>query len=459
MPELPEVEAQRAMLERSCVGMRVRALTTVEQGGGGRDGLFDDKVIAEGLTAERLTSALVGLWVLAARRRGKQMWLELGASRDAKTAISNLLIHLGMTGAVLARGGEGPKYKRLTIDATVWPPKFTKLELSLADETGCTCSLAYTDSRRFGRILLREGDATLSPPILALAADPILNPPSAEEFARMLARPTTSIKAALLDQSRLVCGVGNWVADEVLYQARILPSAPCNALSAEQCAALHATLIDVCTTACKANADSSLFPPAWLFHHRWANQTTGSISSPLGRICFDTVGGRTTAFLPHVQKPGARESLGAHGAAGRGGAQAPVPRGAHMPSKGIRAQSAPASGNTAEPRARARRAPPVTDPAEQRVGGNDGASPAMLEAALPDGRAVAAGNMAATTSRPRAAGRKAASSRAAGGKAVDDGEAAVDTPLPSLPAKRRAQARKADIPDAAPPRKRARRTA
>ena len=58
----------------------------------------------------------------------------------------------------------------------------------------------------------------------------------------------------------------------------------------------------MCKTACDANADSEQFPATWLFHHRWAKQTTGSIASPIGRIHFDTIGGRTTAFLPDVQK-------------------------------------------------------------------------------------------------------------------------------------------------------------
>ena len=51
-----------------------------------------------------------------------------------------------------------------------------------------------------------------------------------------------------------------------------------------------------------ANADADQFPATWLFHHRWAKMTTGSIASPIGRIHFDTIGGRTTAFLPDVQK-------------------------------------------------------------------------------------------------------------------------------------------------------------
>ena len=48
--------------------------------------------------------------------------------------------------------------------------------------------------------------------------------------------------------------------------------------------------------------EATPLPETWLFHHRWAKMTTGSIASPIGRIHFDTIGGRTTAFLPDVQK-------------------------------------------------------------------------------------------------------------------------------------------------------------
>ena len=103
-------------------------------------------------------------------------------------------------------------------------------------------------------------------------------------------------------RSAVVCGIGNWVADEVLYMSRIHPATAASALSADQVKALRAAIVNVCKTACDANADADQFPATWLFHHRWAKMTTGSIASPIGRIHFDTIGGRTTAFLPDVQK-------------------------------------------------------------------------------------------------------------------------------------------------------------
>mmetsp|Transcript_14321 Transcript_14321/g.38640 ORF Transcript_14321/g.38640 Transcript_14321/m.38640 type:complete len:419 (+) Transcript_14321:95-1351(+) len=330
MPELPEAESQRRTLERCVVGLRITTVVCTEQGGGPRDGLFDDKVIAEGVTPGQMDMSLRGKWIISARRRGKQLWFELGDLRDDKRVSLCLLVHLGMTGALSVRGEAGPTYKRFTVDTSNWPPRFTKLEFLL---DGGATALAFSDARRFGRVLLREGDATASPPVSLLAPDPITDPISEEAFAEALAKPAIAVKAALLDQGRVVCGVGNWVADEVLYHARIVPSAPCRDLSRAQVSALHAALMHVCQTACAVDADSSEFPPTWLFHHRWANQTSGSIASPLGRIHFETCGGRTSAFIPAVQKGAAasapavkKQSKGDHAAApqpskGRAGAE------------------------------------------------------------------------------------------------------------------------------------------
>ena len=301
MPELPEVEAQRRLLERHVCGCRIEVVASNEQGNGPRHGLFDDKIIAEGVDEKTLSRALLGKTVGAACRRGKQLWIELC---EGGKPCGALLIHLGMTGCLLVRGHTAPTYKNFEPGSEEWPPRFTKLELVLRGPDG-EARLAYTDPRRFGRLLLRSADPLTEPPLRLLAADPVIGPPSVEEFAHALSGLRAPIKAVLLDQNRVVCGVGNWIADEVLYQARIVPSVPSDRLSTDQYAALHAALLHVTNLACACEADYRQFPKGWLFHHRWANQTSGSISSPIGRIHFETVGGRTTAYVPAVQQKGA----------------------------------------------------------------------------------------------------------------------------------------------------------
>ena len=283
MPELPEAEAQRRLLDRCVVGQTIERVETKEQGGGARDGQIDDKVL------DGDVASLAGARVVAAKRKGKQLWLELDKGKTKHC----LLIHLGMTGSCVIKGEAPPSYKAFSID-DAFPPKYTKLEMIMNDGT----RLAYCDPRRFGRVKLRGAE----PEELAALAPDALEAPAVAAMRQILGGKSAPIKAVLLDQSAVVCGIGNWVADEVLFMSRIHPATAAAALSADQVKALRAAIVNVCKTACDANADSEQFPATWLFHHRWAKMTTGSIASPIGRIHFDTIGGRTTAFLPDVQK-------------------------------------------------------------------------------------------------------------------------------------------------------------
>ena len=80
--------------------------------------------------------------------------------------------------------------------------------------------LALFDTRRLGRV-------RLDPDITALGPDAEEITP--EEFHRLLGKGTIAVKARLLDQSK-IAGVGNLLADETLWQARISPAAPVSSL-------------------------------------------------------------------------------------------------------------------------------------------------------------------------------------------------------------------------------------
>lgn len=308
MPELPEVETSRRIIEKYCKGRTVTGVVTRECGGGPRDGKYDGKVMAEGLKEAQLVKVLKGRKLLKARRRGKQLWLEL----DGKGPC--LLMHLGMTGAINIKGGEGVTYIRMKKD-TQWPPRFTKLLLQFSGGK----ELAFSDPRRFGKIVLRDSPEE-ELPIFALAADPVNDTLPLKDFAGAFAASKLAVKALLLNQERVVSGVGNWVADEVLYQAQVHPAKLASELSAAEVKAVHAALLSVCKKACAVSADHKRFPKSWLFHYRWGkgrsaadmskeNGTGASNPSdacmPDGKkIHFTEVGGRTTAFVPAMQRQG-----------------------------------------------------------------------------------------------------------------------------------------------------------
>ena len=123
-----------------------------------------------------------------------------------------------------------------------------------------------------------------------------------EWLAALLRRKKVPVKALLLDQANL-SGVGNWVGDEVLYQARIHPEQYSNTFDDEQVKQLHNALMHVCTTAVETLADSKMFPEDWIMKYRWNKGKKDANVLPNGeKIVHLKVGGRTSAIVPSRQK-------------------------------------------------------------------------------------------------------------------------------------------------------------
>jgi formamidopyrimidine-DNA glycosylase len=275
MPELPEVERARRAIERAGEGRRiVRAIAA-----------DDALVIVPG--ARAVEDALHGKRIERVLRRGKWMWLELDAP-------PHVLVHLGMSGAWHVRGEVSLAYRTGAKTTPSWPPRFAKLTLAL-DDGG---ELVLSDARRLGRVILRD-DPTREAPIAELGFDPLLDMPTLKQLRDRMARRRGPIKGLLLDQT-FSAGIGNWVADEVLYQAALDPRAEIGSLSDDEVKRLHAAIRKVVKIAVAKNAESDRFPRSWLFHHRWEKGTRTAKGEPIRHI---VVAGRTTAFVPTVQKP------------------------------------------------------------------------------------------------------------------------------------------------------------
>jgi formamidopyrimidine-DNA glycosylase len=228
MPELPECEASRAALAQNCCNSRIVRVEVLEQGGGDRTGQFDDVVFEvtgtcsagetkddNKLNAETYLKRLMGSTIKDVHRRGKQLWFDFVDGKQA------LLFHFGMTGCMAIKGTKVAAYKSFEVDMKKgWPPKYTKLQVDFANGA----SIAFCDPRRLGRIRLRDSPPTLSSPIKDLALDPVCDPlPSKEALSARLQKINAPIKAVLLDQNKVFSGIGNWVADEVLYHSGIHP--------------------------------------------------------------------------------------------------------------------------------------------------------------------------------------------------------------------------------------------
>lgn len=133
-----------------------------------------------------------------------------------------------------------------------------------------------------------------------LGFDPLRKFPTASELAPLLARRRAPIKAVLLDQ-KLFAGVGNWIADEILYQAGIAPARLASTLTKAEVARLRARTLSIVRTAVRAGADYERFPKTWLFHHRWG-RVENSRTHRKEKIRHDDIGGRTTAWVPAKQR-------------------------------------------------------------------------------------------------------------------------------------------------------------
>jgi formamidopyrimidine-DNA glycosylase len=265
VPELPEVEAARKAAEKKLKGRRVVAARCA-----------DDPIVLDGGDARAIERALVGSRVRNVSRYGKHLWFELDRRPWP-------VFHFGMTGEFHFYGSKDEA------------PRFLRLELTLDDGR----RFAFTDARRFGRLRLAN-DPRLEPPISLLGHDPYFGLPPASRLATEIASRKAPIKAVLLDQATFA-GIGNWIADEVLYQAGIAPQRLAANLSRTEIACLRSTILSVIRRAVAVDADSDRFPKTWLFHHRWG-RVAGSKTSRREAITHDTVGGRTTAWVPDRQR-------------------------------------------------------------------------------------------------------------------------------------------------------------
>jgi formamidopyrimidine-DNA glycosylase len=95
--------------------------------------------------------------------------------------------------------------------------------------------------------------------------------------------------------------VGNWLADEILYQAKIDPRRAAASLTEAEVKGVRSAMKRIVEKAVAVGADDEKFPASWLFHVRWG-KAEGAVTLMGDRLAFTTVGGRTTAWVPTVQR-------------------------------------------------------------------------------------------------------------------------------------------------------------
>ncbi|GAB7363487.1 hypothetical protein MBLNU230_g3758t1 [Neophaeotheca triangularis] len=295
MPEIGEVARVVDAIRRHLVNRTIKIC----------EGFDDDIVYGKvGTSAKAFQSAVTNKKVTGVGQQGKYFYMTFSSPPHA-------VMHLGMTGWVKFSTEDTAYYKQakeVERGEQEWPPKYMKFLLKCeAEGEKEAVEVAFVDARRLARIRLVEcgaGDIRNQSPLKENGPDPVIDRDvvTVEWLGELLGRKRVPVKALLLDQANL-SGVGNWVADEVLYQARIHPEQYSNTFGEEQIKRLHDALIGVCSTAVGTLADSTQFPENWLMKYRWDAGKKDKNVLPNGeKIVHLKVGGRTSAIVPTVQK-------------------------------------------------------------------------------------------------------------------------------------------------------------
>lgn len=264
MPELPDVEIARRQLSRWLRGATITQARST-----------DRRILRPG-SPEAFATALEGRTVRDVERRGK--WLKILLADGTR-----VFSHLGMTGAWVERpaGSREARSEHARIDV---------------ERRGRPTSVRYLDPRRFGRLVVGAKDI---PEWLELGPDPLVDGLRADTLAAMLDRSRRPVKVALMDQTMLA-GIGNILAIETLWRARIDPRSPAGALSRADVGALVRALHTVLRRALapRARQASDEWGGAIRIYGRRGSPCP-RCGAPLKRILL---GGRTTTFCARCQR-------------------------------------------------------------------------------------------------------------------------------------------------------------
>jgi formamidopyrimidine-DNA glycosylase len=207
VPELPEVESARSVIERAALGRRIVDVDDA------------DTWVCRPHLPGQIRDALVGRRLTIAHRQGKSMWCETSGLGRQRTPGPTLGIHLGMSGKIVianATGEEidgGDYWER---GRALGDYRFARFSLTFTDG-----ALLLVDPRRLGRV-------RLDPPVELLGPD--AETITAAQFRSVMSHGSAPVKARLLDQHALA-GIGNLLADEILWRARLCPRRPVGELT------------------------------------------------------------------------------------------------------------------------------------------------------------------------------------------------------------------------------------
>jgi formamidopyrimidine-DNA glycosylase len=259
MPELPDVESFKRYLDATSLHQRIIGVDV------------RSAYVLKGVSARELARRLKGRCFESSRRHGKHLFVR--ADGDLW-----LRLHFGMTGSL-----QYFKHEQA--------PKHTRVLFVFAN----THRLAFEDQRKFGEVgLLKEVDEFLKKRALGPDALDI----SLSQFKEIFGKHRGAVKAILLNQ-KLIAGIGNIYADEILFRVWMHPATEISRLGSKPLTKLFRATRYILEKAIAAKADMNQMPKSWLLPHRGK----GGKCPRCGRkLRSAKIGGRTAWFCAHCQK-------------------------------------------------------------------------------------------------------------------------------------------------------------
>ncbi|MBI5787713.1 MAG: bifunctional DNA-formamidopyrimidine glycosylase/DNA-(apurinic or apyrimidinic site) lyase [Candidatus Schekmanbacteria bacterium] len=272
MPELPEVESIVRGLRPNICG---KVIWQIE--------ILDSRLLPN-ITPPDLQNKVTGRTIGQLQRRGKFILFVLANK-------SCLLAHLRMTG------------KYLYFPAQKSAGRYTRMIISFSDGS----QLHYEDLRRFGQLSFHASQSDI-PSLADLGPEPFSAEYSVSYLQKKFASGKRPVKVLLLDQ-RIIAGIGNIYACEILYRAGISPYRPTNLISKQETERLVAATREILEKAIQcqgttisdyvmSNGDTGSFQECLNVYER-GGESCNVCSTPVKRV---KQAQRSTYFCPTCQK-------------------------------------------------------------------------------------------------------------------------------------------------------------
>jgi formamidopyrimidine-DNA glycosylase len=277
VPELPEVESLRQLLAHSVVG-RSFCRATVKEARLRRS-------VSAGLAA-----VICGRAIERVSRRAKYLLIEMAGGQV-------MLVHLGMSGSLTHRG---PGF-----DPGPFDPRHDHIEFALDDGS----TLVYNDPRRFGLIkLVARAELANTAELKYLGPEPLGPEFTVSYFWKATRGRTAAIKNLLMDQ-RIIAGVGNIYASELLFRAGVRPTRRAGKVTREEAARIVAATREVLReaigsrgTTFRSYRDSRGQPGKFARQLRVYNREGKPCLKCNTPIRATVLGQRSTYYCPRCQK-------------------------------------------------------------------------------------------------------------------------------------------------------------